>query len=85
MTLEQSAWRANDAALFEAARESANDAIATLFRLSDTGALDPSAATTEASAIRLDFVGLDGFDREAVEEFLERTAERVKGLPGATS
>lgn len=83
MTLEPSAWRASDAVLFEVAREAASDAIAKLFRLSDTGAIDPTAAVDEAAAIRLDLVDIDGFDREAVESFLRRTADRLQPFSGA--
>lgn len=80
MTPEPSAWRANDSVRFDAAREVANAAIATLFDLADTGAIDLPTAIAEATVIRRDLLSVDGFDRESVDGLIRRLDRRVTEL-----
>lgn len=85
MTLEPSAWRANDAVTMDLARDGANTAAALLFTLADQGLQDLDVAITEASEIRLELQGVDGFDRVAVDAFILRLDARISELRGLTS
>ena len=82
MTLDPSAWRADDSVAFDAAREVVNVATAALFNLADTGALDVPSAVAEATKLRHALLSLDGFDREAVDRFIRQLDDRVAKLKG---
>jgi hypothetical protein len=82
MTLDPSAWRADDSVAFDAAREVVSTATAVLFNLADTGVLDLPAAVAEARKLRRSLLSVDGFDREAVDGFIRRLDDRVAELKG---
>lgn len=77
MTLEPSAWRTNDAVQFNVAREALNRATATLFEAADRGELDIDVAVTQAASLRLKLLAIDGFDRQAVDRFVDEINGRV--------
>ncbi|WP_457100677.1 hypothetical protein [Microbacterium sp. P5_E9] len=79
---ESSAWRAGDAAAYEAARDAANTLTALLFAVSDADALEPALAIIEAQRIQLDLLSINAFDRADVDALLERLNERVAELSG---
>lgn len=62
-----SAWRASDAVAYDEMREAANDAIASLLRLSNEGAMLPSTAVAQVAAIRRELFRIDGYERAAVD------------------
>lgn len=76
MTHEPSAWRTNDAVRFDVAREAVNTATAALFQLADSGAIAPETAIERARGLRLALQRLDGFDRQAVDAFIDGLAQR---------
>jgi hypothetical protein len=78
----RSAWRANDLAAYDAAREAANGAIAALLRHADDGAMLHEHALAEASAIRRELVEVDAFNRSALETLLARMTSRIAELSG---
>ncbi|MGA1827894.1 hypothetical protein [Microbacterium sp.] len=80
MTLEPSAWRANDAVRFDVAREALNRVTATLFELVDRGVLDLDVAVSEARDRRLELLAIDGFQRHAIDSFIEMLDERIAGI-----
>lgn len=69
MTVETSAWRANDAARFDLAREAVDNVVALLLDLSRTGTLDTGAAIDEAKRFRRALLD-SGFDRAHVDQLL---------------
>jgi len=85
MTLEPSAWRANDAVTMDVARDAANIATALLFTLADQGVHGLDDAVAEATEIRLELHRTDGFDRGAVDAFLLQLDARIAELRGLTS
>lgn len=80
MTLEPSAWRTNDAVRFDVAREALNRATAALFELVDRGVLDLEVAVGEARDRRLELLAIDGFDRPAVDRFIDELDQRIARL-----
>jgi len=80
MAHELSAWRASDAVRFEAARDSADTSTALVFDLADSGRLTLAEAVHEARAIRLDLLSIDGFERDAIDGFIERLEGRIAAL-----
>lgn len=79
-----SAWRVSDAVAFEAMRESSAKLIARLMegaQREDDSGLD---ARNELFEIRADAVGVDGFDRKAVDALAARFDERLRDLEGAS-
>lgn len=83
MSLESLPWRADDVVRFEVAREVVNTATAALFELADFGAIELSRAVAEARDIRLDLLSIDGFDREAVDDFIVKVTAQIAGLEAA--
>lgn len=81
MTVETSAWRANDAARFDLAREAVGNVVALLLDLSRTGTLDPDAAIDEAKRFRRDLLD-SGFDRARVDQLLSDIESRLAELEG---
>ncbi|MGQ2914857.1 hypothetical protein [Microbacterium invictum] len=81
MTVETSAWRANDAARFDLAREAVGNVVALLLDLSRTGALDTNAALDEAKRFRRDLLD-SGFDRARVDQLLTDIESRLAELEG---
>lgn len=81
MTVETSAWRANDAARFDLAREAVGNVVALLLDLSRIGTLDPDAAIDEAKRFRRDLLD-SGFDRARVDQLLSGIESRIAELEG---
>lgn len=81
MTVETSAWRANDAARFDLAREAVGNVVALLLDLSRTGTLNPDAAIDEAKRFRRDLLD-SGFDRTRVDQLLTDIELRLAELEG---
>ncbi|GAA3640548.1 hypothetical protein GCM10022200_25270 [Microbacterium awajiense] len=81
MTVDSSAWRANDAARFDLARESVGDVVALLLSLSRTGVLDTAASLDEAKRIRGDLLEA-GFDRARLDKLLTDVEVRAAELEG---
>ena len=79
MTVETSAWRANDSARFDLARDAVSDVVALLLDLARQGALESDAAIEEARALRRDLIGA-GFDRSRVDELLRDVEARSAEL-----
>lgn len=82
MTLEPSAWRANDTVAFELAREAANTATAVFFDLVDRGDLNLKDAIEGSKIVRRELLELNGFDRAAIDTFTKEMDERVTYLTG---
>ena len=80
MTLEPSAWRTNDAVRFDAALDAVNAATARIFELVDTGALALAEAVQEVQDLRAAFQRVNGFDRQAVDDFVAMIGPRVAHL-----
>lgn len=80
MTLEPSAWRANDSVAYDAARDAANTATAMLFDRVDVGTVELADAVSEAAAIRREVLRIDGFDRAAVDDLARRLSDRIAEL-----
>lgn len=83
MSLESSPWRADDVVRCEVAREIVNTATAALFELAEFGAIERTKAAAEARQIRLDLLSVDGYDREAVDDFIERLTAQIAALEAA--
>ncbi len=81
MTVDSSAWRANDAATFDLAREAVGEVVALLLSLSGTGALDTEASLDEAKRFRRDLFEA-GFDRARLDELLTDVEVRAAELEG---
>ena len=81
MTVESSAWRANDAARFDLAREAVGDVIALLLDLAREGALDTDASLDEAKRLRRDLIDA-GFDRARIDRLLTDVEARATELEG---
>lgn len=81
MTVESSAWRANDAARFDLAREAVGNVVALLLDLARTGALDADASLDEAKRLRRDLFDA-GFDRARIDRLLTDVATRATELEG---
>lgn len=79
MTVETSAWRANDAARFDIARDAVADVVALLLHLARQGALETNAAVEESGRLRQDLFGA-GFDRDRVEQLLTDVKARAAEL-----
>jgi len=79
MTVESSAWRANDAARFELAREAVGDVVALLLDLAREGALDTDASLDEAKRLRRDLFDA-GFDRARIDRLLTDVETRATEL-----
>ena len=77
MALEPSVWRTNDAVQFDVARESISAATATLFELADREVVELAYAVAEARDIRVELLSIDGFDRQALDDFIDRVGQRV--------
>lgn len=82
MTLEPSAWRANDSVNFDLARDAVNTAVAMLYRLVDEGALSLDTANSEVAVMRRALLTIDGFDRDAIDSFSRRVSTRLESLEG---
>lgn len=82
MTLEPSAWRANDSVSFDLARDAVNTAVAMLYRLVDEGAMTLDTANTEVAAMRRELLTTDAFNREAIENLTRRVSIRLSSLDG---
>jgi hypothetical protein len=78
-----SAWRVGDAVAFETMRESSAKLIARLMEDAHGEDDDALAARNELFEIRADAVGVDGFDRKAVEALAARFGDRLRDLEGA--
>lgn len=81
MTVETSAWRANDAAKFDLAREAVGNVVALLLDLSRAGTLDPDAAIDEAKRFRRNLLD-SGFDRARVDQLFTGIESRLAELEG---
>lgn len=81
MTVESSAWRANDAARFDLAREAVGNVVALLLDLARKGVLDTDASLDEAKRLRHDLFDA-GFDRPRVDRLLNDVGARVAELEG---
>jgi uncharacterized protein Smg (DUF494 family) len=81
MTVESSAWRANDAARFDLAREAVGDVVALLLDLAREGALDTDASLDEAKRLRRDLFDA-GFDRARIDRLLTDVEARATELEG---
>ena len=81
MTVESSAWRANDAARFDLAREAVGNVVALLLDLARKGVLDTDASLDEAKRIRHDLFDA-GFDRSRVDRLLTDVETRATELEG---
>ncbi len=79
MTVETSAWRANDSARFELARDALSDVVALLLDLARQGALETDAALDEARRLRRDLIEA-GFDRSRVDQLLRDVEARSAEL-----
>ena len=77
MMLGTSAWRTNDAVRCNLAREVLNSATAKLFEAAERGELDIDAAATQAASLRLELLAIDGFDRQAIDGFVNEVNIRV--------
>lgn len=85
MTLEPSAWRANDAVRFDDARDAVDTATGLLYTLADRGAIEMSSATERARDIHLRLLALDGFDRDAVNGFLANLNREIAAIAAGAS
>jgi len=81
MTVESSAWRANDAVRFDLAREAVGNVVALLLGLAREGALDADASLDEAKRLRRDLFEA-GFDRARIDRLLTDVEARATELEG---
>ncbi|MGN6221680.1 MAG: hypothetical protein ACTHNQ_19445 [Microbacterium sp.] len=72
----------SDAVSYDMARDRVATATTMLLELVDDGAMQLSTALTEARELRLELVNLDGFDRAAVDSFIERLDQRIASVAG---
>ncbi|NYE18046.1 hypothetical protein [Microbacterium immunditiarum] len=80
--MSMSAWRANDVVAYDAMREAANSVVALVLRRAAEGAIEQSAAGTEAASIRRDVFQVDGYDRAAVDALRDCLDARAAELSG---
>lgn len=79
MTVETSAWRANDAARFDLAREAVAEVIALLLDLANRSTFETDAAIDEARRLRRELFDT-GFDRSRVDRLLADLEARASEL-----
>lgn len=79
MTVKTSAWRADDGARFDLARDAVADVVALLLDLKRWGTLETSAVVEEARRLRQDLFGAE-FDRDHVDHLLTVVKARAAEL-----
>lgn len=79
-----SAWRVSDAVAFEAMRESSARLIARLLEVARGEGVDASDASVELVRVRAEALGVDGFDRRAVDAVAARFSDRLRDFEGTS-
>lgn len=83
MRFEPSAWRASDAVTYELVNDALNALTALLLARSPSGSPSFTTALVEASTTRREFLSLDAFDRDALDDFHTRITARMAELRAA--